>query len=236
MSRNGPSWKLDELCSKVAFALESGYQGQRNGQVREFPDARTIRYYATIGLVDRPAGFRGRTALYGRRHLLQVVALKRLQARGLPLARIQEELLGLSPKALERLAALPAGVEETGAAGGAGEGAPPRAAGTFWKERPAAAIASPAAARAAGPSSLSGGPIAGGPPAADPPVGDGRPVAKAQAGAAPAVFQAVEIARGAVLLLGAGRPLSPDDAEALRAAAAPLLAEIERRGLAGGRR
>ena len=45
------------------------------------PDARTIRYYATLGLIDRPEAFRGRTALYGARHLSQLVAIKRLQAK-----------------------------------------------------------------------------------------------------------------------------------------------------------
>ncbi len=103
MARSEGLWTLDELCARVALALSSGYEGQSNGQVREVPDGRTIRYYATLGLVDRPAEFRGRTALYGRRHLLQAVAVKRLQARGLPLVRVQVELLGLSPRALARL-------------------------------------------------------------------------------------------------------------------------------------
>ena len=46
----------------------------------------------------------GRTALYGQRHLLQLVAIKRLQARGLSLAAVQERVVGLSNAALRRLA------------------------------------------------------------------------------------------------------------------------------------
>src|SRR5262249_5101766 len=54
-----------------------------------------------------------RTALYGRRHLLQLVAIKRLQARGLSLAQVQEELLGLPTTALARLAKVPAEILES---------------------------------------------------------------------------------------------------------------------------
>src|SRR5579872_4529428 len=109
MKKPGESlWTLDELCSQVALALAVDYTGANNGRVRDVPDRRTIRYYTTLGLIDRPAAMRGRTALYGRRHLLQLSAIKRLQARGLALADVQARLLGLTPAALEELAALPA--------------------------------------------------------------------------------------------------------------------------------
>src|SRR5215470_6793752 len=104
-------WTLDELCAQVALALAVDYAGAGNGRVRDVPDRRTIRYYTTLGLVDRPAAMRGRTALYGRRHLLQLVAIKRLQAHGLSLAEVQERLLGLTDAALARLAKLPGSVE-----------------------------------------------------------------------------------------------------------------------------
>src|SRR5919202_2753219 len=102
-----PLCTLDELTAQVALALAVDSPGQPSGRVRDVPDARTVRYYTTLGLVDRPAGMRGRTALYSRRHLLQLVAIKRLQARGLPLAEIQQRLLGLSDAALRQLAQLP---------------------------------------------------------------------------------------------------------------------------------
>ena len=63
-----------------------------------------MRWYATIGLVDRPLAARGRTALYGPRHLLQLVAVKRLQAQGRTLAEIQFELAGASEDTLRRVA------------------------------------------------------------------------------------------------------------------------------------
>src|SRR5579864_3321048 len=101
-------WTLDELCAQVALALAVDYRGANNGRVRDVPDRRTIRYYTTLGLIDRPAAMRGRTALYGRRHLLQLTAIKRLQARGLSLTEVQTRLVGLTGGALEKLAELPA--------------------------------------------------------------------------------------------------------------------------------
>ena len=79
---------------------------------------------------------RGRTALYSRRHLLQLVAIKRLQARGLSLAQVQEQLLGASDAMLGRLANEAA--ESRGEAPAAGQ--VPRGKSPtrpFWKSRPA---------------------------------------------------------------------------------------------------
>src|ERR1700691_6268491 len=104
MPNTSDLWTIDELGSQVALALAENYNGAVNGRVRAVPDLRTIRYYTTLGLLDRPAEMRGRTALYGQRHLLQLVAIKRLQARGLTLAAVQERVVGLSNAALRRLA------------------------------------------------------------------------------------------------------------------------------------
>src|SRR5437764_13479859 len=99
-----PLWTLDELAAQVALALVVDYAAQASGRVREVPDRRTIRYYTTLGLLDRPAQVRGRTALYSTRHLLQLVAIKRLQARGLSLAEVQAQLLGQTNGGLRRRA------------------------------------------------------------------------------------------------------------------------------------
>ena len=102
-----PRWTLDELAERVDMALAVDYHGQPSGRVRAVPDRRAIRWYTTIGLIDRPLAHRGRTALYGPRHLLQLVAVKRLQARGLPLVAIQQELAGATDSQLARVARLP---------------------------------------------------------------------------------------------------------------------------------
>src|SRR5918993_4904427 len=101
-------WTLDELVERVGRSLAAAeYSGAPNNRVRDLPDRRAIRWYTTTGLVDRPLGMRGRTALYGPRHLLQLVAVKRRQAEGRTLAEIQVELSGASDEALAAVARVP---------------------------------------------------------------------------------------------------------------------------------
>ena len=100
-----------------------------SARVRSSPDERTLRYYTTIGLLSRPSAFRGRTALYQRVHLAQVVAIKRLQASGLPLSDVQMRLAGLTPTELEVVAQLPAKLPEPSK--------PVRAVQIIRQERPA---------------------------------------------------------------------------------------------------
>jgi DNA-binding transcriptional MerR regulator len=125
---------LAELADACATALDALGVAAPNGQVRDRPDARTIRYYTALGLVDRPAGMTGRTAWYGDRHLLQVLAVKAMQARGASLADVQRILVGASADELRSAIGpgLPAAL--AAAAGPAPE--PDRA---FWRTPPAAA-------------------------------------------------------------------------------------------------
>lgn len=138
--RNQELWTIDELGRRVALALSVDYDGQASGRVRDVPDQRTIRYYTTLGLIDRPATLRGRTALYGRRHLLQLVAIKRLQAQGLALAELQERLLGLTNVALEHIARLSVEVVDATPrpTNKAMPTEPARREGAFWSATPAA--------------------------------------------------------------------------------------------------
>jgi len=97
-------WSLDELVSEAgrllgtldldALALD--------GRVSAAPDARTVRYYTTLGLLDRPR-IEGREARYGRRHLLQLAAVKALQAEGLSLGDVQERLYARTDRELTAL-------------------------------------------------------------------------------------------------------------------------------------
>jgi len=118
------TWTIAELTAQVAAAL-TDRDAPESGRVRAVPDERAVRYYTSLGLLDRPA-LRGRTALYGRRHLAQLVAIKREQARGASLAEIQRTLPTLDDAALTALA----GVEV------APRPAPIARAG-FWKAPPA---------------------------------------------------------------------------------------------------
>src|SRR3954462_14276599 len=95
---------LTELADEVAEALSRlGLLGAApDARVSAAPDARTVRYYTTLGLLDRPS-IVGRQARYGQRHLLQLLAIKGFQVRGLPLAEIQERLDGRSDAELQGL-------------------------------------------------------------------------------------------------------------------------------------
>ncbi len=70
-----------------------------SGQAAESLSERNIRYYRTLGLLDGPLAGGG----YGRRHFLQLASIRVLQARGLPLKRIQELLYGRDDDGLEEL-------------------------------------------------------------------------------------------------------------------------------------
>lgn len=205
MQRRETLWTIKELGAQVALALSGGYEGQQNGRVREVPDVRTIRYYTMLGLLDRPAEMRGRTALYGRRHFLQLVAIKRLQARGLSLSEVQQRLFGLTDQALEQLADLPSGVASPLPSGVASAPREPTSGistprtETFWREIPDV-------------------------------TGDIPPASLSEK-APPALLQGVDLGRGVTLLLEPSRPLGSDDIEALRVVAAPLLHWLERRRL-----
>ena len=105
MSEN---WRIERLCELAGLALsESSYDGTNSARVRDLPDVRTMRYYTTLGLIDRPAEMRGRTAYYSQKHLQQLVAIKRLQSQGHSLASIQVRMVGISKAQLTRLADLP---------------------------------------------------------------------------------------------------------------------------------
>jgi len=95
-------WTLDELVAEVAALLGGVEQG--SGRVRDVPDQRTVRYYTTLGLVDGPDERSGKVGLYAERQLLQLLAIKRLQAQGETLAAIQSRLLGLSTTRLRAIA------------------------------------------------------------------------------------------------------------------------------------
>ncbi|HEY8556492.1 MAG TPA: MerR family transcriptional regulator [Actinomycetes bacterium] len=225
-----PRWTLDELAERVDTALAVDYSGPPSGRVRAVPDRRAIRWYTTIGLIDRPVAHRGRTALYGPRHLLQLVAVKRLQARGLPLVAIQQELAGATDSQLARVARLPEGVAPgpavsashgdglsgTGQAGSGTAAAAPATRGKvrragFWRERPAAFTVAADAATLTDPTD---------------PVGP--------AGPATATLRGVRLGDGATLLLEPGRELGAEDVRAVLEAAGPLLAALRERGLGPG--
>ena len=198
-------WTLDELVERVREALAAEYPGAPNGRVRDVPDRRAIRWYTTIGLVDRPLGMRGRTALYGPRHLQQLVAIKRWQAQGRSLSQIQADFVFLTPRDLTEASRVP----EHLLADDAPETVPdvvhrPR----FWADRPAPQTDIPAMP-------------------ADRPVTGRSAVETRPVETAP--VHGVTLGGGVILLLP--RPATDTDRADIAAAAEPLMSLLESRGL-----
>jgi hypothetical protein len=199
-------WTLDELVARVSAALGAAdYPGAPNGRVREVPDKRAIRWYTTIGLLDRPAGMRGRTALYGPRHLAQLVAIKRRQAQGRSLAEIQTELVGADDDALTQLAGVEASVRTQPRpldAEASARPVPAPARSGFWAHPVSAPAPPPQVPDDQTEPVLTGVPLAGGAVLLLPANPDPDDVAALRAAAAPLID--LLTARG--LLAGSTRP------------------------------
>lgn len=202
MEETEARWPIGELARRVAAALAVGYDGPGNARVRGVPDVRSIRWYATIGLLDKPAAYRGRTALYGPRHLRQLVAVKRRQAAGVALSDIQAELAGASPEELAELARVPGELldgEPSGQVAASDPRPAPAAEAAFWKSQPVTVtVAEPAGHAPPAAANLSYG---------------------------------LKLAEGLTLLVDATRCPTPEDHEAVQAAAQPLLRALKARGL-----
>lgn len=97
-------WRFETLARLAAAIVDVEGSSRR---IRWTPSPRTLRYYTTLGLLDRPLYFEGRTAFYGRKHLAQIVVIKKLQANGASLAEVQQHLAGLPDQKLFELARLP---------------------------------------------------------------------------------------------------------------------------------
>jgi DNA-binding transcriptional MerR regulator len=242
-----------ETATSAGVGTPSG-RARANGRVRDVPNERLVRWYVTVGLVDPPLSRRGRVARYGRRHLLQLVAVKRRQAEGRSLAEIQAELAGATDETLAGVARL----TDASPAPQAAPAAPDR----FWARQPREP--GPAAPDAEGPDQA--GPLAAERSGHGPAVDSERPdragsvdaarpdragsVAVAQRGA-PATAAAqgagkvrgaagppaglvygIRIAPGVTLLLeGADHEPSPDELNDIVDAAEPLLRELGSRRL-----
>ncbi|MFA1542426.1 MerR family transcriptional regulator [Actinomadura monticuli] len=236
------TWTIGELAERAADALTADGAAQVSGRVRDLPNTRLIRWYTTIGLVDPPLGRRGRTALYGHRHLLQLVAVKRRQAEGRSIAEIQLELAAAPDETLARIAALPAAPSPQPSPAPTSPGSAPSTDQATNTPAPArrgtsADVAGGGAPPSDAPSGAPAGPAVGGAGrrkdfwSARPDVSYDRANVSVDYGRPlPPVVQGVRLAPGVTLLLD-GPTLSGGDLAALDAAARPLLDELRRRGL-----
>jgi DNA-binding transcriptional MerR regulator len=94
-------WTIHELAEAVNVWCRDRALEPANGQTASELSARTLHFYRSSGLLDAPESGGGRG--YGRRHLLQLKAIRVIQAQGLPLSRIQQLLLGVRMRSSNRL-------------------------------------------------------------------------------------------------------------------------------------
>lgn len=97
------SFTLAEFVAVATEQIEALLPGQTRHGVTQVPDERTVRFYTAQGVVDKPLGRKGRKSLYGYRHLLQVLAVKSLQSRGIPLTAILAMTAGADNRDLEQM-------------------------------------------------------------------------------------------------------------------------------------
>ncbi len=93
---------LDDLVNVVAELLGRSEFQVADGRVAGIPDVRTLRYYQTIGVLDKPLRYEGRKAVYGYRHFLQAVGIKLMQAQGYSLTQIERVVPEAATAALEQ--------------------------------------------------------------------------------------------------------------------------------------
>jgi DNA-binding transcriptional MerR regulator len=100
-----------ELAEHVGRILAESGPTQERGTVSEVPDERTIRYYLSEGLLSPAEEKQGTASVFGYLHLLQLLAVKKLQAEHLPIRKIREVVGGRSERELERLVGIDGGAE-----------------------------------------------------------------------------------------------------------------------------
>jgi DNA-binding transcriptional MerR regulator len=88
------------VCDRIVSGLDLE---QERGTVTVVPDERTIRYYLAEGLIQAPEEKRGTASVFSYLNLLQVVAVKKLQAEHFPIRKIRELVEGKSEQELEAL-------------------------------------------------------------------------------------------------------------------------------------
>ena len=100
-------WSLDELVAAVNALLPrflplAEHRPDSAGKVREEVNARLVRHYAGLGLLDENAR-EGREARYGFRHLLQLLLVRRFLIEGYPASVITNLIAGKTDAELRAL-------------------------------------------------------------------------------------------------------------------------------------
>jgi DNA-binding transcriptional MerR regulator len=99
-ARHAP-WNARGLAAHATALVDAAGMRPTNASARAALSARGVRFYVAHGLLDRPDG-KGTAAVYGYRHLLQLLAIKVRQREGHTLDAIKRDLGDVAGDALER--------------------------------------------------------------------------------------------------------------------------------------
>ncbi len=94
-------WSVRSLTELVGAVLQTAAIRPIGGTVSHYPTARSIRFYVTRKLLDRPKG-KGPAAIYSYRHFLQILTIKLRQMEGASLDEITREVHSTAGDVLER--------------------------------------------------------------------------------------------------------------------------------------
>jgi DNA-binding transcriptional MerR regulator len=94
-------WNIRDLSTIAGGILDGAGVTPINSAAQSRPSDRTIRFYVTRHLMSAPDG-RGTAAIYGYRHLLQLLAIKLRQMEGGTLDAIEKELAESPGDVLEK--------------------------------------------------------------------------------------------------------------------------------------
>ena len=93
-----PLRTLSDFVAEVGKSLaEMGLDSLPDRRASAFPDARAVRYYTSLGLLEPPV-IQARKAHYHEGHKEQILLIKLLQAQGLSLQQIQKQYYGISSR------------------------------------------------------------------------------------------------------------------------------------------
>lgn len=134
--------RLEELAQWGQQLMDRlGWHEGDSKRVTWTPTPRLLRYYTTLGILDRAAHFQGRTAFYTGKHLLQVLAIKHLQLAGNRLEDIQQLLFGKSEDKLAQMLGLTLPLPKPEVP--SQTAAPLARRPDFWEEMPERALPTP---------------------------------------------------------------------------------------------
>jgi DNA-binding transcriptional MerR regulator len=94
-------WNARGLAAHATSLIDAAGIRPTNASARDAPSARSIRFYVSEKLLDRPEGT-GTAATYNYRHLLQLLAVKIRQREGQSLDSIKDEMSGVTGDMLEK--------------------------------------------------------------------------------------------------------------------------------------